>query len=73
MTKEEALQQKTLLEEMEELLQEYQELTEEMLLELEQAGQLFAPDIYENYVFSNLSPSLPSILRYSFFLRNNMF
>ena len=36
MDKNEALQQKTLLEEMEELLQEYQELTEEMLLELEQ-------------------------------------
>ena len=38
MDKNEALQQKTLLEEMEELLQEYQELTEEMLLELEQTA-----------------------------------
>ena len=35
MTKEEALQQKTLLEEMEDLLQLYQELTQEMLFELE--------------------------------------
>ena len=35
MTKEEALQQKTLLEEMEDLLQQYQELTQEMLSELE--------------------------------------
>ena len=35
MTKEEALQQKSLLEEMEELLQLYQELTQEMLSELE--------------------------------------
>lgn len=35
MTKEEALQQKSLLEEMEDLLQLYQELTQEMLLELE--------------------------------------
>ena len=40
MDKEEALQQKTLLEEMEELLQEYQELTEEMLLELEQTAPI---------------------------------
>lgn len=36
MDKEEALQRMNLLKEMEELLQEYQELTEEMLLELEQ-------------------------------------
>ena len=35
MNKEEALQQKTLLEEMEDLLQLYQELTQEMLSELE--------------------------------------
>ena len=35
MNKEEALQQKTLLEEMEDLLQQYQELTQEMLSELE--------------------------------------
>ena len=35
MDKEEALQQKTLLEEMEDLLQLYQELTQEMLSELE--------------------------------------
>ena len=40
MDKNEALQQKTLLEEMEELLQEYQELTEEMLLELEQTAPI---------------------------------
>ena len=36
MDKDEALQRMNLLKEMEELLQEYQELTEEMLLELEQ-------------------------------------
>ena len=36
MDKNEALQRMNLLKEMEELLQEYQELTEEMLLELEQ-------------------------------------
>ena len=35
MTKEEALQQKTLLEEMEDLLQQYQELTQELFSELE--------------------------------------
>ena len=35
MNNEEALQQKTLLEEMEDLLQLYQELTQEMLSELE--------------------------------------
>ena len=35
MNKEEALQQKTLLEEMENLLQLYQELTQQMLSELE--------------------------------------
>ena len=40
MDKNDALQQKTLLEEMEELLQEYQELTEEMLLELEQTAPI---------------------------------
>lgn len=37
MDKEEALQHMSLLEEMEKLLQEYQELTQDMLLELEQA------------------------------------
>lgn len=36
----EALQHMSLLEEMEELLQEYQELTEEMLLELEQTAPI---------------------------------
>lgn len=38
MDKDEALQRMNLLKEMEELLQEYQELTEEMLLELEQTA-----------------------------------
>ena len=38
MEKNEALQRMNLLKEMEELLQEYQELTEEMLLELEQTA-----------------------------------
>ena len=37
MDKSEALQHMSLLEEMEKLLQEYQELTQDMLLELEQA------------------------------------
>ena len=37
MDKEEALQHMTLLEEMEKLLQEYQELTQDILLELGQA------------------------------------
>ena len=37
MDKNEALQRMNLLEEMEELLEQYQELTQEMLLELEQA------------------------------------
>ena len=37
MDKNEALQRMNLLEEMEKLLQEYQELTQDMLLELEQA------------------------------------
>ena len=40
MEKEEALQRMNLLKEMEELLQEYQELTEEMLLELEQTAPI---------------------------------
>ena len=40
MDKSEALQHMSLLEEMEELLQEYQELTEEMLLELEQTAPI---------------------------------
>lgn len=40
MDKEEALQRMNLLKEMEELLQEYQELTEEMLLELEQTAPI---------------------------------
>lgn len=35
MTKEEALQQKNLLEDMEDILRQYQELTQDMLLELE--------------------------------------
>ena len=37
MDKNEALQRMNLLEEMEELLEQYQELTQDMLLELEQA------------------------------------
>ena len=40
MDKNEALQRMNLLKEMEELLQEYQELTEEMLLELEQPAPI---------------------------------
>lgn len=40
MDKEEVLQHMNLLKEMEELLQEYQELTEEMLLELEQTAPI---------------------------------
>ena len=36
MEKEEALQQKSLLEQMEELLLQYQQLTEELLKEMEQ-------------------------------------
>jgi hypothetical protein len=40
MDKNEALQRMNLLKEMEELLQEYQELTEEMLLELEQTAPI---------------------------------
>ena len=40
MDKEEALQRMNLLKEMEELLQEYQELTDEMLLELEQTAPI---------------------------------
>ena len=40
MDKDEALQRMNLLKEMEELLQEYQELTEEMLLELEQTAPI---------------------------------
>ena len=35
MTKEEALQQKNLLEDMEDILRQYQELTQDMLLALE--------------------------------------
>ena len=40
MDKDEALQRMNLLKEMEELLQEYQELTEELLLELEQTAPI---------------------------------
>ena len=40
MDKNEALQRMNLLKEMEDLLQEYQELTEEMLLELEQTAPI---------------------------------
>ena len=40
MDKEKALQRTSLLKEMEELLQEYQELAEEMLLELEQIAPI---------------------------------
>ena len=40
MDKEEVLRHMNLLKEMEELLQEYQELTEEMLLELEQTAPI---------------------------------
>ena len=40
MDKNEALQRMNLLKEMEELLQEYQELAEEMLLELEQTAPI---------------------------------
>ena len=40
MDKNDALQRINLLKEMEELLQEYQELTEEMLLELEQTAPI---------------------------------
>ena len=40
MDKNEALQRMNLLKEREELLQEYQELTEEMLLELEQTAPI---------------------------------
>ena len=40
MDKEEALQHMSLLEEMEELLGQYQELTQEMLLELEQTAPI---------------------------------
>ena len=39
MEKEEAKQQTSLLEQMEELLLQYQQLTEEMLTEMEQNGQ----------------------------------
>ena len=40
MDKNEALLHMTLLEEMEELLEQYQELTQEMLLELEQTAPI---------------------------------
>ena len=40
MDKNEALQRMNLMKEMAELLQEYQELTEEMLLELEQTAPI---------------------------------
>ena len=39
MDKEEALQQKSLLEQMEELLLQYQQLADEMITEMEQSDQ----------------------------------
>ena len=39
MDKEEALQQKSLLEQMEELLLQYQQLADEMIMEMEQGDQ----------------------------------